>query len=425
MSQIIQNESSFTNKKFQSSSNKIQISLEDDNTIKDIETYNSKRISHKKSSSPKDYQCSFEDCGKHFHDKGSLRKHKLTHGDKLFSCKNCGKKFLDNSKLKRHSLVHTGEKPFRCDICQKRFSLDFNLRTHLRIHTGEKPYACTYPGCFKRFSQSSNLSAHEKTHEMAKIPNNNFNFNYNQYQGYQMQQRPVFIQNPLKMMINNNFYGTFTINNLVELNRLYEMMKEGLSSQQGENNQGNFNGYGQNYNNGYYNNNNNTYNNNNGDNNNNYVDFNENNNNNNNNNNKVCFNVKDTSVNQSSNVNKGKLFVTSKGFSTKKIFEIKKNETYDNDNLNNNNNNNNNNNKRNNYQNNNFDQRNGNYQNGFYNQGQSNYQDEYYYLSQGRIMEQNHYLEEHNQSGNQVNNNQNDEGEVSSEENNYFGKFIN
>ena len=235
MSQIIQNESSHENKK--NNSNKIKISIEEE-TTKETKGNNLKRKLNKKELLSKDYKCSFKECRKYFYDKVSLRKHKLTHGDKLFSCKNCGKKFLDNSKLKRHSLVHTGEKPFRCDICQKRFSLDFNLRTHLRIHTGEKPYACTYPGCFKRFSQSSNLSAHEKTHEITKIINSNFHY----YQGYQMQQRPVFIQNPLKMMINNNFYGTFTINNLVELNRLYEMMKEGLSSQQGENNQGNFNG---------------------------------------------------------------------------------------------------------------------------------------------------------------------------------------
>jgi hypothetical protein len=34
----------------------------------------------------------------------------------------------------------------------------------MRIHTGEKPYSCSFPGCFKKFSQSSNLSAHEKSH---------------------------------------------------------------------------------------------------------------------------------------------------------------------------------------------------------------------------------------------------------------------
>lgn len=113
------------------------------------------------------YQCSFDECGKIFVDASSLKKHMLTHGEKQFICKyeGCGKKFLDNSKLRRHQLVHTGEKPFKCDLCGKKFSLDFNLKTHLRTHTGEKPYFCSYAGCDKRFTQSSNLTAHEKTHK--------------------------------------------------------------------------------------------------------------------------------------------------------------------------------------------------------------------------------------------------------------------
>ena len=197
------------------------------------------------SSSSNFFECSFDGCQKKFYDKTAFHKHQLTHGDKLFICPNCGKKFLDNSKLRRHSLVHTGEKPFKCEICNKRFSLDFNLRTHMRIHTGEKPYACTYPGCFKRFSQSSNLNAHEKTHEIiANKENLNFGFfQENIIPGFQNNngQRPIFTQNPIKFVMFNQFSGTMSLNNLYEINHLYEMMKEGINNQFNNGNNNTFN----------------------------------------------------------------------------------------------------------------------------------------------------------------------------------------
>ena len=247
--------------------NYIKLNLEGENDSYDSSMLKKKRRTTEYSSSNY-YECNFEGCQKKFYDRSAFHKHQLTHGDKLFICSDCGKKFLDNSKLRRHSLVHTGEKPFKCEICNKRFSLDFNLRTHMRIHTGEKPYACTYPGCFKRFSQSSNLNAHEKTHELNKDSFNNqtINNNIGDFQLFQNQQRPVFTQNPLKLIMFNQYSGTMTLNNLSEINKLYEMMKEGINNQQNfGNNTGFINGFNPNKyqqnnifkpQNGYFNNNN-------------------------------------------------------------------------------------------------------------------------------------------------------------------------
>ena len=87
----------------------------------------------------------------------------------MWTISTCQKVCVDNSKLDRHKLVHTGERSHTCGICDKKFTLDWNLKTHLRTHTGEKPYQCKYPGWSKRFTQSSNLSAHEKIHRIRDV----------------------------------------------------------------------------------------------------------------------------------------------------------------------------------------------------------------------------------------------------------------
>ena len=89
------------------------------------------------------------------------------------------------------------------------------------------------------FSQSSNLNSHEKTHE---IMANKENFNLcargifhdigigNRVNFSAKWPEANFYIKSINFVWNNQFRGTLNLNNLYEINRLYEMMKEGINN---------------------------------------------------------------------------------------------------------------------------------------------------------------------------------------------------
>lgn len=147
-------------------------------------------------SKEKMYACS--KCGKTFHNKARLKRHMLSHRNKVvncdvcgeefpdgrslmnhrhshssvsgrqFPCRECGKTFGSRSSQQIHIRIHTGERPYGCRFCWKAFADGGTLRKHERIHTGEKPYACAV--CPRAFNQRVVLREHIRSHHSGPDP---------------------------------------------------------------------------------------------------------------------------------------------------------------------------------------------------------------------------------------------------------------
>ena len=83
----------------------------------------------------------------------------------------CGRRFGTRFNLERHvRCCHLKLKMFVCHICGFQLASKQAKQEHLYIHSGEKPYKCRFPGCMKRYRQSSQLSVHKKVHMRRQQP---------------------------------------------------------------------------------------------------------------------------------------------------------------------------------------------------------------------------------------------------------------
>ncbi|KAA8644961.1 C2H2-type zinc finger protein [Aspergillus tanneri] len=120
----------------------------------------------------RDFNCSWDYCGKSFNRKSDLCRHYRTHtNERPYHCKvkDCNKSFIHRSALTVHSRTHTGEKPHVCDYegCRKAFSDPSSLARHRRIHTGKQPYICQEPTCKRSFCSKSALAKHHRSHPLS------------------------------------------------------------------------------------------------------------------------------------------------------------------------------------------------------------------------------------------------------------------
>ncbi|KAJ5920746.1 Zinc finger C2H2 [Penicillium verhagenii] len=149
----------------------------------------------------RDFNCSWEQCGKSFNRKSDLCRHYRIHtNERPYHCtvKDCNKSFIQRSALTVHSRTHTGEKPHVCDHdgCQKAFSDSSSLARHRRIHTGKRPYICQEPTCERSFCRKTTLTKHQHRSHPPGTMTRPSSEDANSEHSYHQHQPPVSVSIP-------------------------------------------------------------------------------------------------------------------------------------------------------------------------------------------------------------------------------------
>lgn len=86
-----------------------------------------------------------------------MRRH---NGERPYSCE-CGKRFTQSSSLAAHLKTHSTNTYFTCALCGKQFKHAFAMKNHLRVHENGT-YSCSI--CRKPLKSKQSLQAHMRRH---------------------------------------------------------------------------------------------------------------------------------------------------------------------------------------------------------------------------------------------------------------------
>lgn len=126
-------------------------------------------------------------CGQSFATASALQNHvcsahvaKLTKSNPGFFCKwsGCSRlcettkptPFAQKSKLERHLQKHTGHKSETCNVCGQKYATAQTLAQHMKTHDATKACVCDWPGCDYATSQASQLTMHKRTMHLNSKP---------------------------------------------------------------------------------------------------------------------------------------------------------------------------------------------------------------------------------------------------------------